>query len=92
MEPSDTLHDPQVVAALGAFVSVNSALEVDLLGQVNAESVDGAADRRASAGSSTSCSGRAARPGGRSIIALPSTGKGGSSLAHRAPPARRALA
>jgi 4-hydroxybutyrate CoA-transferase len=41
MEPSDIVHDPQVVGALGDFVSVNSALEVDLLGQVNAESVDG---------------------------------------------------
>ena len=41
MEPSDVVHDPHVIAALGDFVSVNSALEVDLLGQVNAESVDG---------------------------------------------------
>src|SRR5262249_18024733 len=41
MEPSDVTHDPHVIAGLGVFVSVNSALEVDLLGQVNAESVDG---------------------------------------------------
>src|SRR4029450_1517558 len=41
MEPSDVVHDPEVVGRLGAFVSVNSALEVDCLGQVNAESVGG---------------------------------------------------
>ncbi len=41
MEPSDLVHDPHVIGELGDFVSVNSALEVDLLGQVNAESVDG---------------------------------------------------
>ena len=77
MEPSDTLHDPQVVAALGAFVSVNSALEVDLLGQVNAESVDGR--QMAGIGGQFDFVLAASRaPGGRSIIALPSTGKGGS--------------
>ncbi len=36
MEPSDIVHDPRVVGTLGHFVSVNSAIEVDLLGQVNA--------------------------------------------------------
>lgn len=70
MEPSDVVHDPHVIAALGDFVSVNSALEVDLLGQVNAESVDG----RQITGIGGQFdfvlgSGRAA--GGRSIIALP---------------------
>ena len=45
MEPSDIVHDPQVVGALGDLMfSVNSALEVDLLGQVNAESVGRPAD------------------------------------------------
>jgi acyl-CoA hydrolase len=77
MEPSDTLHDPQVVAALGAFVSVNSALEVDLLGQVNAESVDGR-QMAGIGGQFDFVLGASRAPGGRSIIALPSTGKGGS--------------
>ena len=63
MEPSDVVHDPQVVGALGDFVSVNSALEVDLYGQVNAESV-GDGKWPASGGSSISCSAPPAPPGG----------------------------
>jgi acyl-CoA hydrolase len=77
MEPSDILHDPHVVAGLGPFVSVNSALEVDLLGQVNAESVGG---RQISGigGQFDFVLGSSRAEGGRSIIALPSTGRGGA--------------
>jgi acetyl-CoA hydrolase len=77
MEPSDILHDPQVVGGLGDFVSVNSALEVDLLGQVNAESVDG---RQWSGvgGQFDFVLGATRASGGRGIVALPSTGKGGA--------------
>jgi 4-hydroxybutyrate CoA-transferase len=76
MEPSDVLHDPRVIATLGDFVSVNSALEVDLLGQVNAESVDG---RQVTGigGQFDFVLGAAGAAGGRSIIALPSTAAGG---------------
>ena len=77
MEPSDTLHDPHLVAALGAFVSVNSALEVDLLGQVNAESLDGR-QIAGIGGQFDFVLGASRAAPGRSIIALPSTGKGGS--------------
>lgn len=77
MEPSDVVHDPQVVGALGDFVSVNSALEVDLLGQVNAESVDG---RQVTGigGQFDFVLGAARATGGRSIIALPATASRGS--------------
>jgi acyl-CoA hydrolase len=77
MEPSDVVHDPEVVGTLGDFVSVNSALEVDLLGQVNAESVDG---RQVAGigGQFDFVLGAARAAGGRSVIALPSTGKGGT--------------
>jgi acyl-CoA hydrolase len=77
MEPSDIVHDPQVVGALGDFVAVNSALEVDLLGQVNAESVDG---RQVAGigGQFDYVLGASRAAGGRSIIALPSTVKGGA--------------
>ncbi|HET7876230.1 MAG TPA: acetyl-CoA hydrolase/transferase C-terminal domain-containing protein [Methylomirabilota bacterium] len=77
MEPSDIVHDPQVIGALGDFVSVNSALEVDLLGQVNAESVDG---RQVTGigGQFDFVLGVTRAEGGRSVIALPSTGRGGS--------------
>jgi 4-hydroxybutyrate CoA-transferase len=77
MEPSDVVHDPEVVGALGDFVSVNSALEVDLLGQVNAESVDG---RQVTGigGQFDFVLGAARAEGGRSIIALPATASRGS--------------
>jgi acyl-CoA hydrolase len=76
MEPSDVVHDPQVVGALGDFVSVNSALEVDLLGQVNAESVAGR-QITGIGGQFDFALGAARAAGGRSIIALPSTGRQG---------------
>ena len=77
MEPSDLVHDPEVVGALGDFVSVNSALEVDLLGQVNAESVDG---RQVTGigGQFDFVLGASRAAGGRSIIALPATAARGS--------------
>ena len=77
MEPSDLAHDPQVVGGFGAFVSVNSALEVDLLGQVNAETVDG---RQVTGigGQFDFVLGASRAAGGRSVIALPSTAAGGS--------------
>ena len=77
MEPSDIVHDPQVVGMLGDFVSVNSALEVDLLGQVNAESVDG---RQVAGigGQFDFVLGVSRAAGGRSVIALPASGKGGT--------------
>ena len=36
-----TIHDPIVVAGLERFVSINSAIEIDLTGQVNAEALGG---------------------------------------------------
>jgi 4-hydroxybutyrate CoA-transferase len=76
MEPSDIVHDPEVVGALGDFVSVNSGLEVDLLGQVNAESVDGR-QITGIGGQFDFVLGASRAVGGRSIIALPSTGRQG---------------
>ena len=39
MEPSSFVHDPDTVAQLDRFVAINSALEIDLTGQVTAESL-----------------------------------------------------
>jgi 4-hydroxybutyrate CoA-transferase len=77
MEPSDIVHDPRVVGTLGDFVSVNSAIEVDLLGQVNAESVEG---RQVTGigGQFDFVLGARQAAGGRSVIALPSTGRQGT--------------
>jgi 4-hydroxybutyrate CoA-transferase len=77
MQPSDVLHDPNVVARLGRFVSINSALEVDLTGQVTAESIGG---RQVAGigGQFDFVLGASQAAEGVSIIALPSTGRGGS--------------
>ena len=76
METSSLIHNPQVVARLERFVSINSAVEVDLTGQVNAESLG---DRQMAGigGQFDFVEGAYWASGGRSIIALPSTGHGG---------------
>ncbi|HEX3965114.1 MAG TPA: acetyl-CoA hydrolase/transferase C-terminal domain-containing protein [Trebonia sp.] len=69
-------HDPARIAAIPDYVCVNSALEVDLLGQVNVETAGG---RHVGAiGGSVDFLRAATRsPGGHSIVALPAaTGKG----------------
>jgi 4-hydroxybutyrate CoA-transferase len=90
MEPSDIIHDPEVVGSLGDFISVNSALEVDLLGQVNAESVDGR-QITGIGGQFDFVLGASRASGGRSVIALPSTGRQGkvSRIAGRLPSGAR---
>jgi len=77
MVSSDTLHDPGVVARLDRFVSINSALEVDVTGQVTAESLGGS-PVAGIGGQFDFVLGASLAPGGVSIIALPSTGRGGS--------------
>jgi 4-hydroxybutyrate CoA-transferase len=77
MEPSDFVHDPHVMAQLPRFVSINSALEVDLGGQVTAESLEG--QQVAGIGGQFDFVLGASRAAhGLSIIALPSTGRGGT--------------
>jgi acyl-CoA hydrolase len=87
MDSSERLHDPHVVARIERFVSINSALEVDLTGQVTAESVGG---RQVAGigGQFDFVLGASRAPGGVSIIALPSTGRGGaaSRIVHRLAP------
>jgi acyl-CoA hydrolase len=63
-------HDPARIAALPDFVCVNSALEVDLLGQVNCETAGG---RYVGAigGAVDFLRASVRAPGGRSVVALP---------------------
>lgn len=77
MEPSDLVHDPQVVGRIRDFVSINSALEVDLTGQVNAESL-GPRQLAGIGGQFDFVLGASRAPGGLSVIALPSTGRSGA--------------
>jgi acyl-CoA hydrolase len=75
--PIGYTHAGEVLSRLQRFVSVNSALEVDLTGQVNAESIGG--DYIGAVGGQVDfvrAAGRSA--GGASIIALPSAAKGGA--------------
>ncbi|HEY2560140.1 MAG TPA: acetyl-CoA hydrolase/transferase C-terminal domain-containing protein [Caldimonas sp.] len=75
--PVNYTHGADVLSRLQRFVSLNSALEVDLSGQVNAESVGG--DYIGAVGGQVDFVRAAGRsPGGASIIALPSTAGGGA--------------
>jgi 4-hydroxybutyrate CoA-transferase len=73
MEPSSFVHDPELVARLDRFVAINSALEIDLAGQVNAESL-GARQVAGIGGQFDFVLGAGRSRGGASILALPSTG------------------
>ncbi len=73
MDSSAVIHDPSLVARLDRFVAINSALEVDLSGQVTAESLGGR--QVAGIGGQFDFVLAASRSaGGTAIIALPSTG------------------
>ena len=79
-------HEVSVIGRLERFISINSAVEVDLFGQVNAEF---AAGRQISGTGGSVDFMRAARssPGGRSIIAMTATAGGGrfSRIVERVP-------
>jgi len=77
LSPPAVTHGIGVMARIPGFTAINSAIEVDLSGQVNGE-VAGDAYVGAVGGQVDFVRGALAAPGGRSIIALPSTAKGGS--------------
>jgi len=74
----DYTHGHEVLRQLTNFVAINSAIEVDLTGQVNAETVDGVVVGGIG-GLPDFIRGAAAAPRGRSIIALPATARNGAS-------------
>lgn len=75
--PPLVTHGHASIAALSRFCAINSAIEVDLTGQVNAETLGG---RYVGAvgGQVDFVRGANASPGGRAIVALPSTARGGT--------------
>ena len=79
---SATTHDEAVLSGLNRLVSINSAIEVDLTGQVNAESA-GSAYLGGTGGQVDYVRGASRSPDGRSIIALPSMAKGLSRIVSR---------
>ncbi|WP_020497526.1 MULTISPECIES: acetyl-CoA hydrolase/transferase family protein [Sciscionella] len=75
-------HDPAVLAGQDRFTAINSAVEVDLTGQVNAESVSG---RYVGAvgGSADFLRGAARSRGGVPIVVLPATAGANSRIVTR---------
>jgi len=76
MHPVTFTNDPECIARNDRMVSVNSAIEIDLTGQVCADSI-GHQLYSGIGGQLDFIRGAARSKGGRSIIALPSTAKGG---------------
>src|SRR5436309_1987126 len=72
MRPVDYTNDPQIIRQFDHMVSVNSALEVDLTGQVCAESI-GANQYSGVGGQMDFMRGAALAPHGRPILALSAT-------------------
>ena len=70
-------HDAAVLAQLSRLVTINSAIEVDLTGQVNAEA-SGSAYLGGTGGQVDFVRAGARSPGGHAIIALSATAKGGA--------------
>jgi 4-hydroxybutyrate CoA-transferase len=77
MESAAFTHDPHLVAAIDRFVAINSALQIDLGGQVTAESL-GARQVAGIGGQFDFVLGASRSVGGAAIIALPSTGRDGA--------------
>lgn len=77
LHPSDYVNDPFIIAQNQQMVAINSALEVDLTGQVCADSI-GHRFYSGAGGQVDFMRGAARSKDGRPIIALPSTARGGT--------------
>lgn len=76
LHPVNYVNDPCVIGQHENMVSINSALQVDLMGQVNAEMI-GPRQYSAVGGQVDFIRGASFSPKGKSIIALPATAAGG---------------
>lgn len=74
---ADVTHDVRVLASIDNFVSINSAVEVDLHGQVNAEVIAGR-QISGTGGAVDFMRGARLSKGGRSIVAMTATARGGT--------------
>lgn len=77
LQPVDYVNDPFVIGQQISMISINSALQVDLMGQVNAEMI-GSRQFSGIGGQVDFIRGASRSPGGKSIIALPSTAARGT--------------
>ncbi|RME49258.1 MAG: acetyl-CoA hydrolase/transferase family protein [Chloroflexi bacterium] len=76
LHPSDYVNDPFIIAQHDNMISINSAIEVDLTGQVAADSI-GPRFYSGVGGQVDFVRGAARSKGGKPIIALPATAKNG---------------
>ena len=79
LRPTSYTHDAQVLASIDKLVALNSAIEVDLTGQINAE-VAGGVYMGAVGGAMDFLRGAARSRGGLPIVALPASAKGKSRI------------
>jgi 4-hydroxybutyrate CoA-transferase len=77
MHPVDYVNDPCIIGQHDDMISINSALQVDLSGQVNAEMI-GHLQFSGTGGQVDFVRGASRSNGGKSIIAMPSTAARGS--------------
>ncbi|MBK8174413.1 MAG: acetyl-CoA hydrolase [Rhodospirillales bacterium] len=75
--PVGWTHDIRTLSAIERFIAINSVIEVDLLGQANAEMIGGR-QVGAAGGLMDFMRGARSSPGGRAIVALPAAAKGGA--------------
>jgi 4-hydroxybutyrate CoA-transferase len=78
MAPVDYVNDPMIIARNDKMVSLNSCVQVDLMGQIAAESV-GSMQISAVGGQADFVRGAGLAKGGKSIIAIQSTAQGGKT-------------
>ncbi len=76
LHPSDYVNDPFIIAQNDHMIAINSAIEVDITGQVCADSI-GPAIYSGIGGQLDFVRGAARAKGGKPIIALPATAKDG---------------
>jgi acetyl-CoA hydrolase len=77
LHPTDYVNDPFIVASNDNMVAINGAIEVDITGQVNADSI-GQRFYSGIGGQVDFIRGASRSKNGRPIIALPSTAKNGT--------------
>lgn len=85
MHPYTYTHDANVISKFDNFITIVSAIEIDLTGQVNAETIKGM-QISAVGGQAEWLRGAAAAPNGRSVIAFTSSIKGKTSHISRIVP------
>ena len=77
MHPCRYVNDPYTIAQNYKMCSINTAMGVDLFGQVSSESI-GTRHYSGTGGQVDTATGAVHSPGGKSVIALASTAKGGT--------------